>query len=103
MLSIVCSLKLRSTYGGKTFQALIYIDNNENQSAQVEIYTAGDGINYPKPGQSVTIHYTGYVRYTERVDVVLTRVHRSQMEQSLTPLESEAKLSPSSWDTSKLL
>lgn len=28
----------------------------------VEIFTAGDGINYPKKGQTVTIHYTGYVR-----------------------------------------
>jgi FKBP-type peptidyl-prolyl cis-trans isomerase len=28
---------------------------------QVEIFTAGDGINYPKPGQTVTVHYCGYV------------------------------------------
>eukprot|EP01029_Cantina_marsupialis_P008188 TRINITY_DN1949_c0_g1_i2.p1 TRINITY_DN1949_c0_g1~~TRINITY_DN1949_c0_g1_i2.p1 ORF type:complete len:112 (+),score=23.89 TRINITY_DN1949_c0_g1_i2:82-417(+) len=28
---------------------------------QVEIFTAGDGINYPKKGQTVTIHYTGYL------------------------------------------
>ena len=28
----------------------------------VEIFTAGDGINYPKKGQTVTIHYTGYAR-----------------------------------------
>ena len=27
----------------------------------VEIFTAGDGINYPKPGQTVTIHYIGYL------------------------------------------
>ena len=27
----------------------------------VEIFTAGDGINYPKPGQTVTVHYTGYL------------------------------------------
>jgi FKBP-type peptidyl-prolyl cis-trans isomerase len=25
----------------------------------VEIYAAGDGINYPKPGHTVTVHYTG--------------------------------------------
>jgi hypothetical protein len=28
----------------------------------VEIFTAGDGINYPQPGQTVTVHYEGYVR-----------------------------------------
>ena len=28
---------------------------------QVEIFTAGDGINYPKKGQTVTVHYTGYL------------------------------------------
>lgn len=27
----------------------------------VEIFTAGDGIRYPKKGQTVTIHYTGYL------------------------------------------
>ena len=25
---------------------------------QVEIFAAGDGINYPKPGNTVTVHYT---------------------------------------------
>lgn len=32
------------------------------QSVSVEIFTAGDGIRYPKKGQTVTIHYTGYLR-----------------------------------------
>ena len=27
----------------------------------VEIFTAGDGINYPKKQQTVTVHYTGYL------------------------------------------
>ena len=27
----------------------------------MKIFTAGDGINYPKPGQTVTVHYTGYL------------------------------------------
>jgi FKBP-type peptidyl-prolyl cis-trans isomerase len=29
---------------------------------QVEVFVAGDGLNYPKKGQTVVIHYTGYVR-----------------------------------------
>jgi FKBP-type peptidyl-prolyl cis-trans isomerase len=29
------------------------------RGVMVEIFTAGDGINYPKKGQSVTVHYTG--------------------------------------------
>ena len=32
-----------------------------NTKVTVEIFTAGDGINYPKPGQTVTVHYTGYL------------------------------------------
>lgn len=31
------------------------------QSVSVEIFTAGDGIRYPKKGQTVTIHYTAYL------------------------------------------
>jgi len=27
----------------------------------VEIFAAGDGINYPRAGQTVTVHYTGYL------------------------------------------
>lgn len=27
----------------------------------VEIFAAGDGINYPKPGHTVTVHYTGFL------------------------------------------
>ena len=27
----------------------------------MEIFTAGDGINYPREGQTVTVHYTGYL------------------------------------------
>ena len=27
----------------------------------MEIFTAGDGINYPKKQQTVTVHYTGYL------------------------------------------
>ncbi|CAM9759584.1 unnamed protein product [Heterosigma akashiwo] len=28
---------------------------------RVEIFAAGDGINYPQPGQTVTVHYTGFL------------------------------------------
>jgi len=28
---------------------------------RVEIFAAGDGINYPRKGQTVTVHYTGYL------------------------------------------
>lgn len=34
----------------------------------VEIYVAGDGINYPKPGQTVAVHYTGYLPDGKRFD-----------------------------------
>ncbi len=27
----------------------------------MEIFAAGDGINYPRPGNTVTVHYTGYL------------------------------------------
>ncbi|RLN37197.1 hypothetical protein BBJ28_00013257, partial [Nothophytophthora sp. Chile5] len=29
---------------------------------QVEVFVAGDGLNYPKKGQTVVVHYIGYVR-----------------------------------------
>lgn len=32
-----------------------------SNSVQVEIFAAGDGINYPRPGNTVTVHYTGMV------------------------------------------
>lgn len=35
---------------------------------QVEIFAAGDGINYPKPGNTVTVHYTGYLPDGARFD-----------------------------------
>lgn len=28
---------------------------------RVEIFAAGDGINYPRKGQTVTVHYTGFL------------------------------------------
>jgi FKBP-type peptidyl-prolyl cis-trans isomerase len=29
----------------------------------VEILAAGDGINYPRKGQTVTVHYTGALKH----------------------------------------
>ncbi len=34
----------------------------------VEIFAAGDGIHYPKPGHTVTIHYTGFLPDGSRFD-----------------------------------
>ena len=31
------------------------------KEVNVEILAAGDGINYPKRGQTVTVHYTSYL------------------------------------------
>lgn len=31
------------------------------QDVRVEIFAAGDGINYPSIGQTVTVHYTGFL------------------------------------------
>jgi len=33
----------------------------QEKEVNVEIFTAGDGINYPKKCQTVCIHYTGYL------------------------------------------
>ena len=32
----------------------------DSNNVKVEIFAAGDGINYPKKGQTVTLHYSGY-------------------------------------------
>lgn len=38
------------------------LDGQRAGEIQVEVFVAGDGINYPKKGQTVVVHYTGYVR-----------------------------------------
>jgi FKBP-type peptidyl-prolyl cis-trans isomerase len=35
---------------------------------QVEVFAAGDGINYPRPGNTVTVHYTGFLQDGRRFD-----------------------------------
>mmetsp|Transcript_5728 Transcript_5728/g.16067 ORF Transcript_5728/g.16067 Transcript_5728/m.16067 type:complete len:103 (-) Transcript_5728:610-918(-) len=35
--------------------------NRGRGEVRVEIFAAGDGINYPRAGQTVTVHYTGYL------------------------------------------
>jgi FKBP-type peptidyl-prolyl cis-trans isomerase len=37
-------------------------------SVSVEVFAAGDGINYPKQGNTVTVHYTGYLPDGRRFD-----------------------------------
>lgn len=44
------------------------------QSIQIEIQVAGDGKNYPKPGQTVSVHYTGFVRAFAAVCSTLARL-----------------------------
>ena len=34
----------------------------------VEIFAAGDGVNYPRQGQTVTVHYSGYLPNGEIFD-----------------------------------
>lgn len=38
------------------------------RDVMVEIFAAGDGINYPKPGNVVTVHYTGFLEDGSRFD-----------------------------------
>ena len=55
-----------------------------NEKVTVEIFTAGDGINYPKKGQTVTIHYTGYA--CNRLAAIMSPVFLPQPTQALLTL-----------------
>ena len=39
-----------------------------SNSVTVEIFAAGDGINYPRPGNTVTVHYSGFLADGTRWD-----------------------------------
>ena len=39
-----------------------------SRDVRVEIFSAGDGINYPRPGNTVTVHYTGFLSDGSRWD-----------------------------------
>ena len=39
-----------------------------SRDVKVEIFAAGDGINYPRPGNTVTVHYTGFLADGSRWD-----------------------------------
>lgn len=38
------------------------------RDVKVEIFIAGDGLNYPRAGHTVTVHYTGYLKDGTRFD-----------------------------------
>jgi len=46
----------------------LYISKFASMSVSVEVFAAGDGINYPRPGNTVTIHYTGFLPDGRRFD-----------------------------------
>ena len=39
-----------------------------SRDVRVEIFSAGDGINYPRSGNTVTVHYTGFLSDGSRWD-----------------------------------
>lgn len=63
----------------------------QQQDVKVEIFIAGDGLNYPKPGHTVTVHYTGYVSERTVVVIVLLRIPRGFMSSLFALARSQLK------------
>jgi len=52
---------LRVTFTTSYEYSSIEMSKQESNEVTVEVVAAGDGKNYPKRGNTVTIHYTGYL------------------------------------------
>lgn len=44
------------------------ISNAQPGEIQVEVFVAGDGVKYPQKGQTVVVHYTGYLQDGKKFD-----------------------------------
>jgi hypothetical protein len=63
-------IRMRSVFYCSAFHSIIRCQTRKGE-VQVEIFSAGDGVNYPKKGQTVTVHYTGFVSDFQLVQFVV--------------------------------